>query len=123
MHAYTAHVGTKAGPCEMGFAPRVGPYFVQYSVVPESSQRPSFCLKKPWYAYFMSLMHLSDPVLIANFRDIVIETRLRLVLELQYIAEIERRKLFFDMHRCVLTSWPSTQWMNTLRRKRSGSHD
>jgi hypothetical protein len=44
----------------------------------------------------MSLMKLSDLDLLANFRDIVIETRERLVLELRYIAEIERRKLFLE---------------------------
>ena len=43
----------------------------------------------------MSLFKLSDVELIASFQDIVIEEREKLVLQLEYISELDRRKLFF----------------------------
>lgn len=42
----------------------------------------------------MSLLKISDPELIANFQDLVIEEREKLALQLEYIAELDRRKLF-----------------------------
>jgi 5-methylcytosine-specific restriction endonuclease McrA len=44
----------------------------------------------------MSLKNLSDLVLVAQFKDLVAETRERLVEELAYIGEMDRRKLFFE---------------------------
>jgi 5-methylcytosine-specific restriction endonuclease McrA len=44
----------------------------------------------------MSLKNLSDLVLVAQFKDLVAETRERLVDELAYIGEMDRRKLFFE---------------------------
>jgi hypothetical protein len=43
----------------------------------------------------MKLTHLSDDQLVADFQDLVIEERERLVLQLEYILELDRRKLFF----------------------------
>ena len=42
-----------------------------------------------------SLRKLSDLDLVAEFRDLLFEKRERLVLELTYIEEMDRRKLFF----------------------------
>ena len=43
----------------------------------------------------MSLTKMSDHELMANFQDLVIEERENLALQLEYIAELDRRKLFY----------------------------
>ena len=42
-----------------------------------------------------SLSTLSDSELISGFQDLVVEEREKLVLQLEHIAELDRRKLFF----------------------------
>lgn len=44
----------------------------------------------------MQLSTLSDLELITHFQDILIEEREKLVLQLEYISELDRRKLFFE---------------------------
>ncbi len=43
----------------------------------------------------MTLTHLSDAELVANFQDLIIEEREKLVLQLEHLVELDRRKLFF----------------------------
>jgi len=43
----------------------------------------------------MSVSQLSDEELISGFKDLVFDEREKLVLQLQHLAELDRRKLFF----------------------------
>ncbi|MCM2278865.1 MAG: HNH endonuclease [Oligoflexia bacterium] len=41
-------------------------------------------------------MHLSDSDLVANFGDLIVEERESLVRQLEYLVELDRRKLFYE---------------------------
>jgi 5-methylcytosine-specific restriction endonuclease McrA len=45
---------------------------------------------------FMNFKNLSDDKLMSGFSDLLIEESERLVLQLEYLVELERRKLFLD---------------------------
>src|SRR3954454_22110609 len=45
--------------------------------------------------YIMTLTNLSDADLIAHFQNLIVDEREKLVLQLEHIAELDRRKLFF----------------------------
>src|SRR5688572_7182110 len=71
----------------------------------------------------MTLSQLSDAELIANFQDLIIEEREKLVLQLEHITELDRRKLFFhyDSLRSYLVSehgleeWRAERLIRTAR--------
>ncbi len=44
----------------------------------------------------MTLEKLKDHELVAHLSDLLIEEQERLVLQLEYLAELDRRKLFFE---------------------------
>lgn len=46
-------------------------------------------------SFFMKLKELKDHELVENFSDLLIEEQHQLVLQLEYLAELDRRKLFF----------------------------
>src|ERR1700728_1150890 len=68
----------------------------------------------------MVLSQLSDVELIENFQDLVINEREKLVLQLEHIAELDRRKLFlhYDSLRAFLVGEYSMEGWTAERRIR-----
>jgi hypothetical protein len=70
-----------------------------------------------------SLSLLSDQELVARFRDSVIDERERLVLQLEYLIELDRRRLFFEypslwaylVHECGMEEWAADRKIRACR--------